>query len=374
MLVKQTHEGVLRKKHCLVFFFVGLLLFSLFLVETKSSYAEELPAFYRGIRPLGMGNAFIAVSDDENGLFYNPAGLKLESGEEGVGILNPLGEISEGSLDFYNDYSDLNTDNASEISAFLNDRIGEHQHLRVRLLPYIFVSPFAIGILAQATGDMEVRNPVFPEVASNLRTDIGVVVGGARDFGRGILGGMTVKYIQRDGLVKTYTAVDIASNTFDLGDDLKSNSDFSFDLGGMVHLSEWTTIDQWDLIAGIVLQNITDLDFKENGVHPMQLNLGAAIHPEIGFVKSTVALDFVDITQELGTDKDLLKRTHLGAEFKFPKIVSLRVGVNQGYFTGGVTFDFWVVRLDVATFSEELGAYAGQREDRRTLAQLSFGF
>jgi hypothetical protein len=321
-----------------------------------------------------MGDAFIAISDDENGLFYNPAGLKLESAEKGVALLNPLLEISQGSRNFAKDFSDLNKNSSSSVSDFLNKRIGEHQHLRVSLFPHIFVPPFAIGILAQGTGDMEVRNPVFPEVEANLRLDTGLVVGGARDFGHGLLGGMTVKYIQRRGVIKTYTAVDISDNSFDPQKDLKTTSDFSFDLGGMAHLSEWTKIERWDPTVGVVLQNITNLDFKENGKFPTQLNVGVAIHPEIGFVKSTVAFDLIDITTRLGTDNDLGKRTHLGAEFKFPKVVSLRVGLNQGYFTGGVTLDFWILKLDFATFSEELGATTGQRADRRTLAQLSLGF
>jgi len=322
-----------------------------------------------------MGDAFTALSDDENALFYNPAGLKLENAHQGVAVLNPLFEISSESLDLYNDYTTLNQNNNSEVTAFLQERIGQHQHFRTSLFPHLFVLPFAIGILSQGTGDMEFRNPVLPEVATDLRLDVGLVAGGAHDFGRGLLGGMTAKYIQRKGIVKTYTAVDISSNTFDTQADLKTSSDFSFDLGGMIHLSEWTELDQWgDPVVGVVLQNITDLDFDEVGLHPMQLNLGVAIHPEIEMVQSTFALDFVDITQRLGTDNDLGKRIHLGAEFTFPKMVSARLGLNQGYLTGGVTFDFWIVRLDIATFSEEIGASFRQREDRRTLAQISLGF
>ena len=360
---------MLEKK--IVVFLIGIL----FIYNDVSMLsAKELPAFYRGIRPLGMGDAFTAVSDDENALFYNPAGLRSQSAEKEVELLNPLFELSEGSIDLIKDLSDLDGTNAASVTSFLNKNIGKHQHLRVRLFPHLLVPPFAIGILAQGTGDMEIRNPVFPEVETNLRMDVGLVVGGARDFGRGLLGGITGKYIQRKGLIKTYTAVDIAGSSFDPEKDLNDRSDFAFDLGGMAHLSEWTPLEKWDPTVGIVLQNITNLDFEESGIHPMQLNLGAAIHPEIGFVKSVVALDFVDIAQRLGTDDDLVKRTHLGAEFKFPKVLSLRLGFNQGYFSGGVTLDFWILRLDFATFSEELGTFAGQRADRRTLAQLSLGF
>jgi hypothetical protein len=36
--------------------------------------AEEYPYIYRGMRPMGMGGAFTAVSDDAHALFYNPPG------------------------------------------------------------------------------------------------------------------------------------------------------------------------------------------------------------------------------------------------------------------------------------------------------------
>ena len=36
---------------------------------------EQNPFLYQGTIPLGMGGAFTAVADDENAVFYNPAGL-----------------------------------------------------------------------------------------------------------------------------------------------------------------------------------------------------------------------------------------------------------------------------------------------------------
>ena len=41
--------------------------------------AGEYDHIYRGIRPLGMGGAFVAVSDDQNALLYNPAGFSYVS-------------------------------------------------------------------------------------------------------------------------------------------------------------------------------------------------------------------------------------------------------------------------------------------------------
>ncbi len=356
------------------FYPVFQLFFFLFLVMVLPVYAKEIPTLYRGIRPLGMGGAFTAVADDENALFYNPAGLKSSTTQKGVEILNPLFEFSQGSLDLVTDLADLQGGNISGVTDFLAKRIGEHQHLRASIFPHLLIPPFGIGILAQGIGDLEIRNPVFPEADTDIRIDTGLIAGVAHDFGRGLQGGVTVKYIQRQGVLKTFTAVDIAGKTFDPLETLKTQSDFALDIGGLAHLSEWTPMQKWDPTVGLTLQNITDLDFKDIGTLPQQINVGAAIHPDTGMVKSTVAFDFLDITGEVGTKETPGKRTHVGAEFTFPKVLSLRFGMNQDYFTGGLSIDFWILRLDYATFEEELGAFAGQRGDRRHLAQIRLGF
>ena len=44
-------------------------------VFTLQAQTGELRRPFQGIRNLGMGNTGIALSFDENALFYNPAGL-----------------------------------------------------------------------------------------------------------------------------------------------------------------------------------------------------------------------------------------------------------------------------------------------------------
>jgi hypothetical protein len=64
----------------------------------------------------------------------------------------------------------------------------------------------------------------------------------------------------------------------------------------------------------------------------------------------------------------------MGVEMKLPMILSLRAGLNQGYYTAGATLDFKVVRFDVATYGEEIGVVGGQKEDRRVVGQVSMGW
>ncbi|MDR0485998.1 MAG: hypothetical protein LBH29_04655, partial [Elusimicrobiota bacterium] len=52
---------------CIIFVFAA--------VSFSFAMEKDEPIFKRGVRPMGMGGAFVAVSDDENAAFYNPAGI-----------------------------------------------------------------------------------------------------------------------------------------------------------------------------------------------------------------------------------------------------------------------------------------------------------
>ncbi|MGB3940213.1 MAG: hypothetical protein WBK96_01830 [Candidatus Manganitrophaceae bacterium] len=334
-------------------------------------WAEEFPNLYRGVRPLGMGGAFITLSDDENAMFYNPAGLNDVSGFGGVGLINPLAEISENTKDLYQDIKDLKTNDPAAVSDFLSKRVGEHQHLRAALLPNLVVHNFAIGVLGQATADLEVRNRSNPEVLTNMRMDTGLFASLAYGFwDKKLQVGVTGKYVQREGVNRVYTAVDIAQpDGFDPLDQKKKESDIAFDLGAKMNFQA-----PLRPTLGVVVQNVTGLDFKVLGKMSQQVNVGVAINPDFWILKTTFAVQVDDVTKKVGADKDLSKRTRLGAEFRFPKVLALRVGLNGGYPSAGVGIDLWILSISYATYAEELGAFAGQRADRRHVAQLSLGF
>lgn len=52
-----------------------IILAILLVLSSSTAMGGEYPYIYKGLRPMGMGGAFVAVSDDANALFYNPAGL-----------------------------------------------------------------------------------------------------------------------------------------------------------------------------------------------------------------------------------------------------------------------------------------------------------
>ena len=78
--------------HIRYLFVLGILLF-LGEVFTLQAQTGELRRPVQGVRNLGMGNTGIALSFDENALFYNPAGMaSVDSILIGFPILNELSD------------------------------------------------------------------------------------------------------------------------------------------------------------------------------------------------------------------------------------------------------------------------------------------
>lgn len=352
----------------------GLILSIILYMSAVPVYAEEFPYIYKGIRPLGMGNAFITVADDENALFYNPAGLNDVEGFGGVEILNPVIEFSQAGLDAYNDFKDINSNDVTEVSDLLRGYIGKRFSLRSSLFPNVIFHNFGIGALGQLSISGEVRNPSWPEVNVNGRGDIGGIVAGAYGlWDKKIQTGVALKFIQRQIYQKTYYATDIAGSDFDPAKDFsdlkKTGTGFSGDVGIKVNVP-------WPLMPsiGLVLQNVGDLDLGDAGTISQQLNGGVSIHPDLWILRNTLALDVIDITKEVDGEDDFYKRVHMGVEIKLPRVLSLRIGANQGYPSFGATVDIWIIKLAYAYYKEEVGVVAGQKDDARHVGQITVGF
>lgn len=363
------------KKSSLVASIVAVLL--LLTGSHDIGFAKSYPRFYQGIRVMGMGGAFTAVADDENSLFYNPAGLSSASALN-VGILNPMVDISENSIDLFNDADDTDMDDTEEVVDLLRQYSGDHQHFRASLFPHVGFNVANTGVmiggLAQANLDAEIRNPVWPETHVDFAIDYGLAGGaGVKLPFQDLRLGATLKIIYRESLKEVYTATDIADDDFEdrFEDDLSSDTAVSLDIGTIYTLPfiEWAQTD-----VALAIQNLPTMEFGEDMDVETQGNVGIALRKGFAGFGLIGAIDYMDLTQNVGEDNDWAKRLHMGIEFQLPTILSLRAGLNQGYGTFGATVDIWLVRLDFATYAEEVGAYSGQRSDRRYMGQFSIGW
>ncbi len=323
-----------------------------------------------------MGGAFTAVADDENAMFYNPAGLNRIEGFGRAEILNPYLELSRDTLDFFGDLREVgdaeNDTEQSRLAADLLDKwFGKRLHLRTGLFPNVTLHNFGIGVLGQGRFDGEVHNPLGSSTLEvRAGTDIAAIVSGAYGFlDQRIQVGLTGKFVSRRLLEKAYTTRELVAEDGIDFDDLEEGKGFGVDLGAIYNLPA-----VWDPSVGFAILNLADLNLGDAGKLEQQINLGAALRPPVVFGKLLLALDVMDVTNQLGKDSDLGKRIHAGVEYRFPIILALRTGLHQGYPSFGLTADFWIAKLGYAYSIEEVGAFAGQRPDRRHIAQLSLGF
>ncbi len=357
----------------LIVFLLGVIL----MTGQGTGFCKGYPRFFQGVRPMGMGGAFTAVADDENALFYNPAGLSNIS-TLNLGILNPMIDISDNSIDLISDAGDIDMNNTGEVAELLRKYVGDQQHLRASLFPYVGFNVANTGVmiggLAQANMDTDIRNPVWPEAHVDYAADYGVLggIGGKIPF-QDLKLGATLKIINRQSLREVYTATDIADDNFEdrFEDDLSSDTRISLDIGTIYTLPfiEWAQTD-----IALAVQNIPSMEFGDDMDVETQANLGFAMSKSFAGFKLVGAMDYLDLTNAIGEDSDWAKRIHMGAELQFPIILALRAGLNQGYGTVGAAVSFWVIRFDFATYAEEVGAYAGQRSDRRYMGQFTIGW
>ena len=154
---------------------VGLIYILIFLFSWNI-FAKELPYIYKGARPLGMGGAFTALSDDANALFYNPAGL-ANIKENRVSLITLEIEGSKKSYNFHKDAWDVDTDNSQEVAGFLQDHIGDYGHIATSIFPNYTRPNFAFGLIGTAKSNIQVRDRQYPKLSVDTIGDGGVCAG-----------------------------------------------------------------------------------------------------------------------------------------------------------------------------------------------------
>lgn len=350
------------------------LLLSIFMVISSGiAFGSEYPYIYKGLRPMGMGGAFTAVSDDANALFSNPAGLaRIQDTRASIFPLEV--EVSKNTLDIYRDARDVDFDNEEETADFLREYVGEMSHLGVSLFPSFSMPRFAFGLIGTARTDLEVRDLQYPRVDAHAVNDFGAALGYAQPLLDGTLSiGADLKYIRRQSLNREYTVLDITTGDFSdkVRDDLVDGSGVLADVGVMVSLEK---LGLENVRIGLTANNLIGNDLGDAEDLEDHVDIGFAVDQELWITKAVFAVDYVDIFSQIDEDDDFAKRIRLGVEFKFPKVLSVRAGIYQGYFTSGLSLDAKFAQLDFLTYAEEIGAYAGQRADRRYDLRFVLGF
>lgn len=377
--MNSQHFDLIRVTIFRVFRRVSVLLYLWILFAPLLQAAE--PAFIReSIRARGMGNAFTAAANDEMLLFYNPAALRsvYYNMYEVVGFNTTT---NENTINLGKSSSGFST-----IGSLAGKKI--YNEVNLGLLSHVN-SRFGWSFFSNGLVDIQVRNPIIPYLETKAYVQTGLAGGMAWSFLDFQLDlGLGVKLVQRSGIDTKLHIFDEAiieftedQKTTKLQKKFASKAAFAPDAGVIYHFDSYHNMEPK---VAFSLQNIGGLDFEGAGKVPMTMNIGVSTESEFNGLDMILAADYRDLadSQEMISKGNIMteRNIKIGVEFGWKKLfnghhlISLRAGRNGPYNSVGWSMNLFGFKVDFAKYSEEIGGYAGELEDKRTSLQVSLIF
>jgi hypothetical protein len=363
-----------------------LCIFSGFLVFSADLSAKELRWTHFGVRPLAMGNAYVAVADDYNALFYNPAGLARLKEWDGE-LFNFHAELSQNTSTFIKDAQDLFSGSAGDTEAVLNlieDNAGKVQHMALGLTPHLIFRNFGIGLGAQMRGNFVFHR--YPSIEIDMGPELILPVAMAFNFLEDRLSvGFGLKFRVSGGINSDFGIEDIQAlsssgddNTLEdndtpqLEDYVKGGYGAGADLGIL-----FTPIKTMEPTLGISITDFGGTSFTKFDVSGEAIGTPDIVLPSVNIglsakpvqTNATYVLATVDF-HAVNQPVSFSKKFNLGIEWGWTDLIKVQGGLHQGYLTAGFQFDVGLLNVMFATYGEELGPTAGSIEDRRFLLQF----
>lgn len=356
---------------------VALLQFSFL---SLSAHALELPEFYRGVRAMGMGNAFTAIADDADAVFYNPAGLSFNRAIA-IRLLNPKIDASRDDIESVSSIKETASGfDAGAISKFF----GKNLYASATAYPSIQVPGFVIGYYYGGHMHIVSRNQAMPRIEAKFIVDHGVVSGFSREF-RGISrrhffrAGTTIKYLQRQGFDTVIPFNKIVNADKDYFKSLiaSSKTGVGFDLGVQYEMPVSKNIDiilasAWHDIGDTTFGN--EADAKRPPKIRNNLTLGGAFIYRLGrFFNRQADIKLAGEGRHmLEKNIDPRLKSHIGAELMIAGL-GFQAGINQSSLCGGVSLDMGFIKVAAVTYGIDNQAYAFMDRERRYMLQIDFG-
>ena len=333
-----------------------------------------------GVRPLAMGNAFVAVADDYNAMFYNPAGIARLDSWDGE-LVNPTFMFSSNFKSLIEDAGDLNTTN--DTIDFIEKNTGEDQVFDFRLSPHLIFPGFGFGISIKAGVSAIFHREISVEVKSGAEAIVPFTYAKSL-FDDKLSLGATLKLRVIGGVDSEFSMEDIEalSNNDDdpdstgptLEDYVKAGSGMGADFGLL-----FTPTKVMEPTIGISITDIGGTSFEvldagdealgEPEVQLASVNVGLSLKPYMKNRKYVlVALDMHGINQPYSFSRKL----NIGSEFGWGQFLKAQVGLYKGYPSFGLQLDAGIVNLKFLNYTEELGEVAGSNPSPRYAFQFKF--
>ncbi len=378
------------------FFIVSFFLFTFITltVHSQDMTGQSSPRSMQGIRPLGMGGAFIAVDgSDENALFYNPAAINDFEKKVHMQFLLPTVEFSYKAISFSDDIRDLaddiddssnDTDKLDSFNNFTAANAGRYEEARVHgSIANLMHKYIAASLFYENRTAVQIHGAPSNTIDIEAMSQGGLQVGSALNFfDNHLQAGVALKFMERHLIEGQITQTDVVTDD-NFGDSIETDR-MGFGIGGDIGLKAKLPIKgkTWHYLDprfALTLQDIGDTRFFTGdnvGEQSQCLSAGLALHPHYGKLKSVFALDVRDLDHET----DFINKLHAGYEVTWPKIskflrsISARIGLDQGYITGGLGLDFKYFKFNFATYGHEVGTETLEKESRLFGFQVAAGF
>jgi outer membrane protein OmpA-like peptidoglycan-associated protein len=325
--------------------------------------------FVQGMRPMAMGGAGIAIADDENAMFYNPAGLariqywRFTLPYFQVGTDTHSFDQAQFWAAHANDFSKFPNVPPETASALADTRIHAETEGSWK-----YIGPhFGLGMWLNTDDLMTTSAILVPQV----HWDVEAALIEAMSFGWGwdiphfgyLAVGSTFKATQRGVSNQTYNALELADLS---GVDFNTQWGGGFDMGLMYQPTSEITVA---VVAADLYTRIMD------EVQTPNLKVGMAYKPYwLNFqdLSTTLAFDVVELnwqgdnefknSPENAAQLNLAK-TRLGLEFVLSGLLALRGGMYEGYPTAGIGLLTGFINIEWTYFGRELGTYPGQNPE-----------
>ena len=156
----------------------------LFLIQ-----ADELKDMFKGVGPMGMGNAFTAISNDFNAVMYNPAGILRQRTFNTRKIFhraefaNLYGEISKNTKKLYGEINNFDDLQVEKIADALEETEDQFLYARFGFFPYVKFFNFQISFLTdtQFRAEMTERESAVADAeGASLTEAAGGIAAGTR--------------------------------------------------------------------------------------------------------------------------------------------------------------------------------------------------
>lgn len=364
---------------------------------------------------MGQGGSFTAIASGYNSLFTNPAGFGSDKGSLTIVTANPWVYVRPDRVASIADMlmnPEIDPDTGEEIEAtgsiigLVADQITGGG-FGIGFSTGLAWTGKGLGLGVVADVDSYIYGKELFGAEGEATATVGLIGGLAipfNIFGMKLTVGGDVRPMYRayipmsnDVVMGLLGSLEGDPLAYLLGQNAYAGVGLGIDLGAMLDIGPFTVGmsirdlfgTRFSFTSSTMSEIVTafetggDLEGTEIGENevymiPMEINIGAAFHPDLGgfsfILDPKVHVDLKDPIGVIRDGKSPWTLLHIGAEAKMLRFLSLRGGFYQGYITGGVGMKLLFLDINASFFTLERGRYVSDRPNSGLTLEAALRF